>query len=55
MDVFTAIVELAVGAACIAVGIGAARSRPAAAVRLLGWLLAVAGAVAVAHAVSAWA
>ena len=54
MDVVTGIVELAVGAACIALGIAVARSRPAAAVRLLGWIFAIAGAVAVVHAASAW-
>jgi hypothetical protein len=53
VDVVTGIVELAVGAACIAVGLGVVRSRPGAAIRVVGWSLTIAGAVAVVHAASA--
>jgi hypothetical protein len=54
VDVVTGIVALAVGAACIAVGLGVVRSRPGAAIRVVGWSLTIAGAVAVVHAASAW-
>ncbi|MFN8234046.1 MAG: hypothetical protein U0V56_11470 [Actinomycetota bacterium] len=51
MDAFTASVELAVGLACVVLAV--ARTRPTAAVRGAGALIAVAGLVAVVHAASA--
>jgi hypothetical protein len=53
VDVLTGVIELVVGLACVAVGIGAARTRPSWSMRLLGAALTIAGAVAVVHAV--WA
>lgn len=53
MDAFTASVELAVGLACVVLGVAVARTRPTAAVRGAGALIAVAGLVAVVHAASA--
>jgi hypothetical protein len=52
VDALTAVVELGVGVACIALGVTVARTRPAPAVRLLGVLVAIAGAVAAGHALA---
>jgi methylase of polypeptide subunit release factors len=50
MDTLTSVIELGVGAGCLAGGIAAMRApRP----RVLAVLLTVAGSVAVAHAVAA--
>jgi hypothetical protein len=53
VDALTAIVELGVGVACVALGIAVARTRPASAVRVLGAVIAVAGVVAAVHALAA--
>jgi hypothetical protein len=53
VDALTGSIELLVGLACVAVGIGAARTRPSTSMRLLGAGLAIAGSVAVVHALAA--
>jgi hypothetical protein len=53
VDALTGSIELLVGLACIVVGIGTARARPSASMRILGAGLAIAGSVAVVHAVTA--
>lgn len=52
MDALTTIVELGVGIACVVLGVGVARARPAPAIRILGGMLTVAGVVAAWHAVA---
>jgi hypothetical protein len=53
VDALTSVVELGVGVACTALGVATVRTRPAAALRVLGAVLAVAGVVAAGHAVEA--
>jgi hypothetical protein len=52
VNALTAVVELGVGVACIALGVTVARTRSAPVFRLLGVLVAIAGAVAAVHAVA---
>jgi hypothetical protein len=53
VDTFTTHVELGVGVACVALGVTVARTRATSPARILGILVALAGAVAVVHAVVA--
>ena len=50
MDALTSIVELAVGLACVVLGVAVARARPSATVRVAGASIVAAGLVAAAHA-----